>query len=96
MEEKRELGPAKEKILHTNILLFTVFICFVLFINLLILYYYYYFSLLHSHNILWYGANYLDLSTYTPTNLIFFEDQKPLKKVLKALKRYYFEGLTDP
>ena len=26
----------------------------------------------------------------------FFRGSKPLKKVLKALKIYYFEGLTDP
>ena len=35
-------------------------------------------------------------NTTTKLIIIFFRGSKPLKKALKALKRYYFEGLTDP
>ena len=35
-------------------------------------------------------------NTTTKLIIIFFRGSKPLKKALKALNRYYFEGLTDP
>ena len=33
---------------------------------------------------------------FTITKLVFFEGQNPLKKVLKSLKKDYFECLDDP